>query len=66
MKNTTVKQLAKKTNLKAQNVNKRDARSSDVNGGKTNSGKASKAEPNGNRLTWHPYPNLMLTSKSHM
>ena len=37
MKNTTVKQLAKKTNLNAQNVNKRDARSSDVNGGKTNS-----------------------------
>ena len=44
MKNTTVKQLAKKTNLKAQNVNKRDARSSEVNGGKTSFGKASKAK----------------------
>ena len=44
MKNTTVKQLAKKTNLNAQNVNKRDARSSEVNGGKTSFGKASKAK----------------------
>ena len=44
MKNTTVKQLEKKTNLNAQNVNKRDARSSEVNGGKTSFGKASKAK----------------------